>query len=825
MSITNNISAINTQRNLTINNRGLSKSLEKLSSGYRINTGQDGPADLVISEQLRAQNAGLQRAVKNTSEAMNVLGIAEGALNEMNEILKKMRALALHAANSGITSPIQVAADQSEVDSAIQTIDRIANTTKYSDQFLLNGNKSLTSTRTVVADKSTDTSLLDTGLTRIDQIFKRDGYSINLSFAGATDSNETTAVETKMAKRAYFEAESGVTGTDIDATGKTLSQDQRFTITGVKGSRTFSFGNGTHLGEVAATINNLADSTGVGAQLIFDSTVSGTTQAADKVANGTGAGIALRGTGEQTAYQLDSNGNLYGSAAVMLTTTAVTGAVSGKNTDGDGRLYLKWTSATDYTAYKDKAMEVEVGRGTDGGAFTATNSSGLGALVVTTTTGVATAGDITIIDTGAGGGALEFNDTGVDTTGMADLAAVSILTNDAGNVISGVRLGENTDANGNLYFKFSGAAGAKTIEVFKDANMTQDSLVAKATGVDLDDSGGSDNTVFQLVEQNNSGLFMTLNHDGTAVGAGAGDDSVGAGDITGTLAFDNLGVRLYSSEYGEEEYVKVQAHEGALWADSSGTLLDAGITGAEANEYGQNATVTINGLELELDGIESLLSTQDINAKFVFNEGELGKTTIAVAGYNDGAVASRAGQLANGVNSQATKAMHNTSEILDQFEGGMQFQLGEGAGDQERTVYSIQSMAVANLGKVKFTDDFDGTGAIETKMLSMQDMLGGGYASLALDPVKALEIIDQAIQDVSNLRARIGATQSNMLQTNANSLSVAIENIAKTESSIRDADMAVETTEFTKNQVLINASTSMLAQANAQSQNVLKLLG
>ncbi|MCX7934110.1 MAG: flagellin, partial [Planctomycetota bacterium] len=134
MVITHNISAINTQRNLAITNRQLSKSLEKLSSGYRINVGSDGPADLIISEQLRAQNVGLERAVRNTQEAINVLGIAEGALNEMNEILKKMRALALHAANSGITSPIQVAADQAEVDSGIQTIDRIANTTKYSDQ-------------------------------------------------------------------------------------------------------------------------------------------------------------------------------------------------------------------------------------------------------------------------------------------------------------------------------------------------------------------------------------------------------------------------------------------------------------------------------------------------------------------------------------------------------------------------------------------------------------------------------------------------------------------------------------------------------------------
>ncbi|MDR1519272.1 MAG: flagellin, partial [Planctomycetota bacterium] len=87
MVVAHNISALNANKNLYINNRALNSSLSKLSSGYRINTGQDGPADLVISEKLRAQVNGLERAVRNTTESINVLSIAEGALNEMNSIL------------------------------------------------------------------------------------------------------------------------------------------------------------------------------------------------------------------------------------------------------------------------------------------------------------------------------------------------------------------------------------------------------------------------------------------------------------------------------------------------------------------------------------------------------------------------------------------------------------------------------------------------------------------------------------------------------------------------------------------------------------------
>jgi flagellin len=124
-------------------------------------------------------------------------------------------------------------------------------------------------------------------------------------------------------------------------------------------------------------------------------------------------------------------------------------------------------------------------------------------------------------------------------------------------------------------------------------------------------------------------------------------------------------------------------------------------------------------------------------------------------------------------------------------------------------------MAVPNLGQV----EIDGT------TYTLQDVLGGGTASLAKDPVIAMKVISQAIDDVSTLRARIGAFQKNMLQTNVNSLNVAVENITATESAIRDANMATESAEYSKNQILVQAGTAMLAQANTISQNVLQLLG
>ena len=131
LRINHNISALNTQRNLNVNSFNLGKSLQKLSSGFRINVAADGPADLVISEGLRAQIGGLKAAIRNSQEAANYVGIAEGALKEVSDLLVSMRALAVHAANDGVVTAEQIAADQAELDNALDSITRINGVTRF----------------------------------------------------------------------------------------------------------------------------------------------------------------------------------------------------------------------------------------------------------------------------------------------------------------------------------------------------------------------------------------------------------------------------------------------------------------------------------------------------------------------------------------------------------------------------------------------------------------------------------------------------------------------------------------------------------------------
>src|SRR3954463_5060098 len=102
LSITNNVSSLTAQNNLNRSSSMLSKSLERLSSGLKINRGADGPAALVISEEQRAQIAGLQTAINNTSKAVSMVQTTEGALNEVNTLLVKIRSLALDSANIAV---------------------------------------------------------------------------------------------------------------------------------------------------------------------------------------------------------------------------------------------------------------------------------------------------------------------------------------------------------------------------------------------------------------------------------------------------------------------------------------------------------------------------------------------------------------------------------------------------------------------------------------------------------------------------------------------------------------------------------------------------
>ena len=139
LRINQNIAAQNAYRNLSITDSQMSKSLEKLSSGFRINRAADDAAGLSISEGLRAQIGGLKVAVRNTQDGVSVAQTAEGSLNEVTSILQRMRDLAVQASNSGATDSDAAAAANKEMAQLNAELDRIGSTTAFGKQKLLDG--------------------------------------------------------------------------------------------------------------------------------------------------------------------------------------------------------------------------------------------------------------------------------------------------------------------------------------------------------------------------------------------------------------------------------------------------------------------------------------------------------------------------------------------------------------------------------------------------------------------------------------------------------------------------------------------------------------
>ncbi len=145
LRIQNNITALNAHRQLTIADAGLTKSLERLSSGYRINRAADDSAGLAISRGLRSEIAGFKIASQNASQANSMLQIAEGAMDQIHNILVRLRELATQAASDNVTST-ERGYIASEADKLVAEIDRIVDSTKYSGQNLINGDFGVTKT-------------------------------------------------------------------------------------------------------------------------------------------------------------------------------------------------------------------------------------------------------------------------------------------------------------------------------------------------------------------------------------------------------------------------------------------------------------------------------------------------------------------------------------------------------------------------------------------------------------------------------------------------------------------------------------------------------
>ena len=144
LRVNSNIAALNALRHLQNTEQELGKNLERLSSGRKLNHAADGPASLVISEQMKTQISGLGQAIRNSESSISMIQTTEGALNEVSNILINLRQLAVHAANEGTNDEKMLQADQNEVDNLLSTLKNISRNTQFGTRTLLDGSNSAT---------------------------------------------------------------------------------------------------------------------------------------------------------------------------------------------------------------------------------------------------------------------------------------------------------------------------------------------------------------------------------------------------------------------------------------------------------------------------------------------------------------------------------------------------------------------------------------------------------------------------------------------------------------------------------------------------------
>jgi flagellin len=294
--IDTNVASLIAQNSLANSQRSLATSLQRLSTGLRINSGADDPSGLIASANLNSEINGLTQAVNNSAQAQNVITTADGALSNVSSLLNDVKGLIVQSANSGALTPDQLAADQLQVDSDVQAITRIAGTTSFAGLNLLNG--SLDYLTSGVATSAISSLAIS---------------QANLGTQASLPVDINVISSAKLA--------------DLQFRASSITKSTTLEIAGNTGAQTLSFVSGTTASAVAFAVNGISDSTGVTASLInpanansgiaFTSSGYGTASFVSvKAQTGTFATTDAKGISNQRAVGADAVATINGALTV-----------------------------------------------------------------------------------------------------------------------------------------------------------------------------------------------------------------------------------------------------------------------------------------------------------------------------------------------------------------------------------------------------------------------------------------------------------------------------------------------------------------------------
>ena len=718
LRINHNLAALNAHRNLLNTTGALSSSMQKLSSGFRINQGSDNPAGLVISEQFRAQIAGLNQAIDNSEGSISMVQTAEGALNEINNLLISMRELAIHAANEGFNDADQLAADQAEIENAIATIDRIAQNTQFGTKKLLDGSNA--NTATITSANSSDVSIVKSNL----------ASGVHSITATKTSDSSATLNTTSLGF--------SLTNTDGDPVGLTESVHNIDVI------------QASDVAKKTSDAVTLADAFGNDFTIAAAATVAMLSSGNMATAIGANAG-----TYTFTLQLWDENEGTTAlhsiSVAAVLgdTTTTMAGKIRDQinlNSDLAGKVTCTGTATS---ALRLKTVNL-------GAQYAIKNTS------TTTTAGTSwfsiTAGDARGVSD---------NQLALTATTVANAAASNTLTLTAGAYTSVQAIVD--EINVALTASF-GAADSST-----DSDLV-------ATVIDSD-------KIQIATRDEGSSYSLTMGTMGTDTGfiehyLGLTQDTTAITGMDAQISFDGYTNTIDSVKYGST--VDVTLGDKAAGESGRGTIDMTLATAATGINVGSTLLdVTAAKFDVRLDGGPAASVSAGVN-NTIYNAD---RSQSLVVNYD---LASIGG-----------------TETINNVDRSLVFQIGANVGQ-------TTSIGLRSMGTTQLSNSLTGNMFSSLAQIDVTSVAGAQDSQAA---------IDAAINEVSTSRGTLGSFQKNTLESNLRNLRIAAQNLTAAESQIRDTDMAAEMSEFTKNQILLQAGTSMLAQANQVPQIVLSLFG
>ena len=812
MRIYHNIPALTAYNSLNGTNNAMEKTIQKLSTGLRINSAADDAAGFAISEKMRSQISGLEIAIRNTQDATSMLQTAEGALGETNSMLQRMRELAVQASNDTLTSQDR-SYIQLEIDQLADQIDRIAKTTQFNKKRLLDGSSAGITTSSNLGVKA----YVNGSLRELDQFGQKKSFEGNYKITVNVDPSQTGTGQVQKSSIMTIKHPNVIT--DVNAVSDKGIQkievdnlpagDYALTaaasapnagdgnITGVYGltadNITMGLGANVTAGNISNNASVLFEVVSVNDDSVTLKATSSVLTTSGEVKNyleekivvtssGVNLGEAL-GLGNDTK---DANGNVTASALTF------TFANNSGIDVGDKFVY-------NFNTTGDTGIELRAKQDVNWPDNWGTNANGVSASAISSGAAYATDNDITQLD---------------PVTYALNKGSIAnkevhfrnfYLNNENGTVYNGDVI-VTTNAN------------VSQINVSQIA--TGDKL-ASFTAAYIGKAGTYDTKLRDLnTFWNSSGVFMLETPKTITITQGDGKQASVTLYATDTLReLEAKFNQAIGVDLGQAQYVD---GEGA--SKFCSFVNDPEIQGIETvkGTFIFRSVLPGSRGDLTFTGDEDLINT------FAMNTVKESSTAAFQVSVYDAHSQTPIATNVKVADNRLIGVLHPNVDIefdpvadiqAEWSDAEQNFILKPKDSTYEAVIHIVDSSTVFQIGANEGEDIAIDIGNMSAGALGVTNI----NVSTRVTASKAIGQIDAAINKVSTQRAKIGAYQ-NALEYTSENLTTTMTNLTAAESRIRDADMAATMMEFVKLQILNQSGTSMLAQANQLPQSVLSLL-